>query len=444
MNIVCHHNVSAQLRRAVSELALPGGVEDQPDTLLYERTAPLGDAEVAKALGAGQTLALAHAPAGPLFGGQVAAIRALREPAALVAVSQRPVRPGAEQLLTSITVLPESRPAGEQRLFTEQGPHGPVEPLIQAAPDPAEIAAALAAHGPAELPGDSDLVPPTGASYAIVQVSQPWRNTLTQGSWTENEGATQVQTSQCAQTFYIYYVNGDNGGQPPYYLVLAVQQGAVTAADGGSLCDYGPNERVFVLSQNVVSLDLTQCPAGSSLLTCSPGTTTESPVTDSVDLPMTVMALADGGLQSTPFTADRTATVPNDDWAASVTGTKGGSPNEAALQYYNTTYWNGATSESFAVWWSQMYDTNDDVVGLDHQCQTSASFDVMAAWIIPENPGNAAPLDVGLLYKNLVTFVGFANPAGSGNGHHMMMTTIMTYEWYLPTWELVSLTGSGS
>lgn len=437
MTINCFGNVSDELAKAVKKHA---GDIAGPGATLYEGHAQADADEVESTLASGRTLAVAHAPAGPVFGGRIPALTHLTEPAALVAVSRQCAGHGHA---TSITLVPESRPAPRAVLTDEQGQQTKLGPGTVTSPTAADIAAALAGHTQASAAavGDSSLIPPSGANFGIVQWNMPWTGTAKQDFWDENHGHSQMLGSNTSQTYYVYYANG-NGSATPYYVVLAVSSGTVQPAVGGPLCDYGPNERIFVLNTNLISVDLAKAPAASSLITYSPDGTRSTPVYDSVEIPMTVMALSGGGLQSTPFTAARSNSVPNEDWGVRKTSIAGRGPYLAAVEYYNITGWDASSEESFSVWWQQMYDQNDNVIELDAQCRTSASFDTMAAWQVPQNAGNQAPLSFQVRYTQNVSMTGFANLSGTGNGHHQQYTSNWWWDWSLPVWDLVALTGA--
>src|SRR5262249_28454562 len=149
-----------------------------------------------------------------------------------------------------------------------------------------------------------------------------------------------------------------------------------------------------------------------------PSATTTTPVTDTIDYPMTVMALSGGGKISTPFTATITTNTDNPDWGVSQSGNP--AANEAAWMYYNLTGWNASTQtpDNFGQWWAQMYGTDDNVNTLDSQCLNGASFHAEAVWTIPQNQNNQGPLNVQLQYTNTLMLEGFVNCDNSGDGHH--------------------------
>ena len=420
----------------------PGPLRDI-EVHLYENSASLDHAEVEAVLSAGHTLALVHAPAGEVFGGAVAAVTSLAEPAALVAVTMWPISSGSQKFRTSVTIVPESPPSGCLFTSDETGVQEE-EQVVQPAWTDENIMGLLAEHVSLEPVTDSNLLPPQGAKWATVSYNWPWQGQLLQNFWQENNGNSQCLSSQNTQTFYVYYANGAQG-QTPYYVILALQNGLAQPAIGSSgLCDNSPNERIFVLASNLASLDPTTCPPGTARVANSPASTRQSPVTSEVEVSMMLEVNQSGGQIGTPFTAASSVVVPNEDWGVMLTSTQGGTSNEAAVEYYNVTGWDASSTESFAIWWAQMYDGNDDVIGLDSQCQTSAALNAMAAWTVPQNSGNAGPLSVQFSYRNSVSAVGFANRKGSGNGHHQMVGWSGVYDVFLPGWDLVALTGSGS
>lgn len=301
------------------------------------------------------------------------------------------------------------------------------------------IAEELKTHMLVKQVFDDTLIPPDGAFYGIISYNIAWSTPLTQSYFPYLNGNTQTLSFRSTLTYYVYFANG--AGQAPQYVILLIESGNMIPATGGSqaLCAYGPGEVSFVLAKNKISnLDVS---GQLSLVNQSPANTTSSPVVDTIDYPMTVLARNSGGFNSTAFSVSTTASTANDGWGVDQNGDP--SANEAAWQFYNNTLWNASTQDvnNWSQWSSNLYD-HDDLLynNFGSQCLNGASFHTMSVWTIPQNPGNASPLNIQFEHQNWITVQGFANSGNSPTGSDQMIDYNYWFSHTNPAWNLVALT----
>jgi len=394
---------------------------------------------ISDALENGKTVAVKNAKKGQLSGLYPGTGYEVPDNLALFAVKRVPLKSGKDKVHTVVTMIPE-KISTTQVIISESPGSGDTTTTGSFSPDDEMIMEEIQKHVDFTVGVDNYLVPPANinAFFGLLTQRYPWGGQLVQNFWSENKGATQTFQIATTQTYYFYLAQSPTGGYQ-YYVIL-VQNGYLQASTSGKLCSNDDNSRVFVNGLFTLSNGVSQ--GALTIVAASPysSTNNQNPLIDVISLPMQLMAQVNGGNNPVAFQASYVNSVPNPDWGLNLNE----STPSLAWTYYNMTGWNALTQapSDFGDWWAQMY-SDDKVISLDGQCTGAVNFDNVTGWSIPANPGNTS-LPVNFTLSVSITFEGFANPTGTGNGHHQIVAGCCDYEFTLPQLDLVKVTNSSS
>lgn len=435
-------NVADEVHTAIERVVRPHLQTESKESqlLVYDGASMIDAEEVRRTLDRGGVIAIIGASAGQLADLAPGTGCDVTQDAALFALKRTPIAGHPGKFHTIVTMLAHPGAIRMDGAVADAEGNQRSETQGQAPASAESIAEELKHHLLIDVPLDSTLIPPFGAFYNVNSYRIPWNPSVTQSFWPTANGATQTGSALTTITAYVYFANGV--GQAPHYVVLLVHNGSVIPATGGSggLCSYFIGERAFALAANTLSTidDF----GGLSLVSQSPAAGTSTPVVDTINYPMTVMAQGDGGMVSQAFTVSASNSTDNPDWGV----TQAGNPaaNEASWMYYNQIGWDASTQtvSNFPDWWAQMYDSDDHVVELDAPCINSVSFDAMALWTIPQNPNNSGPLNIWPYFTQTLRFDGFVNRGNSGEWNHQIGEWNPSINWSLGNWDLVAMTQS--
>ncbi|AKF86615.1 hypothetical protein MFUL124B02_30295 [Myxococcus fulvus 124B02] len=261
--------------------------------------------------------------------------------------------------------------------------------------------------------GGPGLIPPQGVMYGIRTLTGSYGNRLTKSNWTETSGKSQDIEYGFSSSFYVYRENGKPSAD---YVVIRVQQATFSPR---SLMVRADNAKGFW------QFDLqAQCSnnRNAPLLSTSPDTTNSAnPITD-LSAPLHVKVLQEGSCLPTYWSA-RHGPVARAQEGWGLSNQSATSSGTALWRYFHRDPWNSVNDppNEFGRWWSSMYDGGygGRVKNLNTLAGSSFTVENVSAWrfsasMIGSNR-NVTFSEV-LRYK----LAAFANPKGTGNGHHQI------------------------
>lgn len=431
----------------ITALAQIGGGANASDhdLVLVHGATGIDTADARAALAAGKTVATVHAKKGHLA--DVSPGAGIDVPADLLlhAVTRVPIDGHPGMYHTIVTMVPEgdATPA-RAGVVDELGTATGLPAFTSSVPYTA-IADTLRGH--VSLLGDptpsSPNEPPPGTMFGILTYYLQQQQEIDLSSWVE-AGTKQTWSVNMMQQYFVYYANGSS--QQYEYVVMLVQNGTVNAcqmdaSNNLQMCTNSDGARAYALS---TFTNTTTVQSGALTLTqSSPLSGTTDPVSCTVSQVMSVQVPGDGGPVPQQFVAGISVSAPNPNWGVQSTSNLG--TGEIGWVYYNNNNWNGLTNttDTFGNWWSQMYDDDDNVLGIDGNACNGAAFYNAAIYTIPANPGDTSlPVQFGFDQHNML--FGFCNRGNSGVWHHQLTWTDFDVTIPLPQWDLVQVAHSAA
>ncbi|MCP3169696.1 hypothetical protein [Myxococcus qinghaiensis] len=261
--------------------------------------------------------------------------------------------------------------------------------------------------------GGPGLIPPQGVMYGIRTLAGSFSARLTGADWSAMRGKSQSVEYGFNSSFYVYR---ENGKASPDYVVIRVQQATFSP---GALMVSENNAKGYW--QFELRPECTNN-RGAALLGTSPDTTNAGSMITQISIPLHVKYLQDGSCLANYWSAahgpvGRT----NEGWGVSNQSTSGS--GKAAWYHFHRDPWNAVNDppNDFGRWWSNMYDGGygGRVKNLNTLAGSSFTVENVSAWrfsasMISSNP--SVTFTESLSHR----LAAFANPSGTGNGHHQI------------------------
>ncbi|HEU4387000.1 MAG TPA: hypothetical protein VFV34_04340 [Blastocatellia bacterium] len=268
------------------------------------------------------------------------------------------------------------------------------------------------------------LIPPVGATWGRSTV-MPIYPLRWQWSWSDDVSAgdrLQSFNSPANIVFYVYYVDGDEGGTPPYYIVIMKKTGSFSA---GSLLANNQNSVGFF--QYAANIDATVTnfsnqPFGPAVtfIKHSPNTFSNNsvPVELQVEMPLVVRK------NTHRFTATEQTATSIPQWALEDMSTASG----PAWYFHQVDTWDPSRNPPWDfgdIWWQTVYTDDKDhshVFAMPTQSISTFSYTTVAAWrfdgsLIP-NPKKSRSLLVKFSGNWWQKVAFLHSPDGCQTGHH--------------------------
>ena len=305
--------------------------------------------------------------------------------------------------------------------------------------------------GPGEASLGADLTPPQGALAGYTRCITPITNTWDYPSINNNPDDSTVQTAdqtvanQFTNDFYVYWVNGAQGGQP-YYVVIMKQTGPMAL---GTMVANNSNSRgwfqtYFQLFSNAAfDSNGNHLAAGWSLDHYSPKTSSgQVPIT--ISETMQLYARTQSGMGPVQFDAQVQDLLDIPGWAVL---DQTSSPI-TAWQYYQSGTWNPVTNpyDDFPNWWSQVYGDHDYVDPMPDTSYGSIQFEGYTVWRLspplftppatfPYNPPPALTVMFSGLGQQVLSLLhniaGCLGAEGSKHHHLFVMNNYWGWAWQI-------------
>ncbi|MBC9909457.1 hypothetical protein [Chitinophaga varians] len=403
-------------------------------TLIYNiREQAVNEKEIHAALEAGKTVAFKHTAAGQP--GKIIPGLEIPHGLALFAVKQEPIpgHPGRKHIIT--TIIPEEIPTTIQSFSAEKGAQESRKETFSLSEE--EIEEEIKKHMQLQVDLVNSLTPPAAFSAYWTPVTQnfPFNPGYTQNFWSYKNGSGQTVQVVVRQTYYVYLTQ--NGGQTQFNIIVVQNGYSQASANGGIVANDGW-EKVFLNSDFHLKQSLSGC---TNAYASSPTTSLNSstPIPDSISVPFQLICRQGGKSSIQSFTPQYSNSVLSTDWGIILQQDSG----NIDWCYYTTNPWNSTQQyfQDFGNWWGRMYDGDDNVVSINNQCTGAVNFDSVSLWNTPASKGMTS-LNVNFGYSSYYYFVGFANPSGTGNGHHQMVQASPSNNPNPSGYDLISITGS--
>ncbi|MCP3057522.1 hypothetical protein LXT21_01895 [Myxococcus sp. K38C18041901] len=281
--------------------------------------------------------------------------------------------------------------------------------------EPQDWATLLDAHRTrsARSVGGAGLIPPQGVMYGIRTLTGSFGNRLTQSNWSETRGKSQDIEYGFTSSFYVYRENGKSSAD---YVVIRVQQATFSPRSLMVRADNAKGYWQFDLQAQCTNN------RNASLLSTSPDTTNSaSPITD-LSAPLHVKVLQDGSCLPTYWSA-RHGPVARAQEGWGLSNQSGIGSGTALWRYFHREQWNSINDppNEFGRWWSNMYDGGygGRVKNLNTLAGSSFTVENVCAWRFSASMINS---NRNVTFTEILRYklAAFANPKGTGNGHHQI------------------------
>ncbi|MBJ6759777.1 hypothetical protein JGU66_03320 [Myxococcaceae bacterium JPH2] len=261
--------------------------------------------------------------------------------------------------------------------------------------------------------GGPGLIPPTGVLYGIRTLSRSFPMTVRHDTWSATSGKSQSTEAGFTSSFYVYRENGKASAD---YVVIRIQEATFST---GSLMVRADNAKGFWQFELQ-----TECTNNRSvaLISNSPGTTNGPGVGAQITLPVNVKLVQDGGCVPTHWSASH-GPVPRSIEGWGLINRSAVSAGRATWYYHQRDVWNPINDppNQFSRWWAGMFDGGYGGRVKNHTALAGASFTVetVAAWRFSASTIASNP-NVMFTENLAMNYAAFANPSGTGNGHHQI------------------------
>ncbi|MCP3100016.1 hypothetical protein LZ198_14160 [Myxococcus sp. K15C18031901] len=262
--------------------------------------------------------------------------------------------------------------------------------------------------------GGPGLIPPSGVMFGISTLSRSFPYDLTNSHWTSASGKRQSVEASFTSSFYVYR---ENGKSSPDYVVIRVQEAT-----------FDPGSRMLNINNAKGCWQYefqTECTnnRGVQLIANSPGTTNGPGLGAQVSLPLYVKYVQEGSCTPNYWSASH-GPVPRsiEGWGLSNRSAVGS--GRATWYYHQRDTWNPINDPpgDFGRWWSMMFEGGygGRVKNLTSLAGASFTVETVAAWRFTATQVASNP-SVTFTEKLSRSFASFANPSGTGNGHHQIV-----------------------
>jgi len=258
--------------------------------------------------------------------------------------------------------------------------------------------------------GGPGLIPPVGVKYGMVTLERSYTHTIGPIGWAGTGNAVQRPEFGFTTTYYIYRENGNSSRTD--YTVIRVQQAT-----------FNP-KTLLVRSNDAKGFWQYQLETGckhnqsAGLLGTHPPTLERTNVMTQLSVPLYVKYLLNGGCVSTTWTAKHES----DTWSLQGWGVMNKSlmsSGEAQWVSNQRDIWDSVSkpTSQFGTWWAEMFEGGygGRVKEQTSLAQSLFTINNACAWRFSSNVGT-----VNFTEFIKVTLAAFANPKGSGNGHHIV------------------------
>ncbi|MFY2557054.1 hypothetical protein ACN469_05440 [Corallococcus terminator] len=261
--------------------------------------------------------------------------------------------------------------------------------------------------------GGPGLIPPQGVMYGIRTLTGSFSARLTKDNWNATRGKSQSVEYGFNSSFYVYRENGKSSAD---YVVIRVQQATFSP---GALMVSENNAKGYW--QFELRAECTNN-RGAALLSTSPDTTNAGSMITQLSIPLHVKYLQEGSCLANYWSAahgpvGRT----NEGWGVSNQSTLGS--GKAAWYHFHRDPWNAVNDppDDFGRWWSSMYDGGygGRVKNLNTLAGSSFTVENVSAWRFSASMISSNP-NVTFTESLSHRLAAFANPTGTGNGHHQI------------------------
>lgn len=261
--------------------------------------------------------------------------------------------------------------------------------------------------------GGPGLIPPQGVLYGIRNLTGSYSATLTKETWNATKGKTQPIEYGFNSSFYVYRENGKANAD---YVVIRVQQATFSPRTLMIRADNAKGYWQFDFQAQCTNN------RNAALLSTSPDTTNSSPLVTQLSVPLHVKYLKEGSCQPNYWSATQgPGTKPQEGWGLS--NRSGISSGTATWYHFIRDPWNVINDppDDFGRWWSSMYEGGygGRVKNLNTLAGSSFTVENVSAWRFSASMISAnrnVTFSETLRYR----LAAFANPSGTGNGHHQI------------------------
>ncbi|AGC46829.1 hypothetical protein MYSTI_05552 [Myxococcus stipitatus DSM 14675] len=267
--------------------------------------------------------------------------------------------------------------------------------------------------GPQPTTGGPGLIPPQGVLYGIRNLTGSYGATLTKENWNATKGKTQPIEFGFNSSFYVYRENGKASAD---YVVIRVQQATFSPRTLMIRADNAKGYWQFDFQAQCTNN------RNAPLLSTSPDTTNSSPLVTQLSVPLHVKYLKDGGCQPNYWSAIQGPTTRTQEgWGLS--NRSGVTSGTATWYHFIRDPWNVINDppDEFGRWWASMYEGGygGRVKNLNSLSGSSFTVENVSAWRFSASM-ISANRNVTFTETLRYRLAAFANPSGTGNGHHQI------------------------
>lgn len=286
--------------------------------------------------------------------------------------------------------------------------------------------------------GSPGLIPPSGVLYGVSTFNRSYNYYLSNSHWSSTSGKQQTAESSFISSFYVYR---ENGKASTDYVVIRIQEATFSP---GTLMVRTDNAKGFWQFELQ-----TECTNNrqTALITANPGTTNGPGVSAQTSVPLNVKYVQDGSCVPNIWNATHNPIVRSiEGWGLQNRSSM--SAGRATWYFHQRDVWNPVTEppSDFGRWWAQMFEGGygGRVKVLTALAGSAFTVETACAWRFSASTVASSP-NVTFTEKLSVNFASFANPSGTGNGHHQIVNyTSMLERSDSHTINLVNLTDIAS